>query len=153
MAEQVRALLQQGHAKLESGDVGGALQCVATALTAVGGSGALMPAIQAAIERWNAGVRSRADVDDLTHLLSSISLLAPQPADHHAAGGPAPMAEDQAALPPPALTPPILAETGREGITQCAMDDGSSYMCRACGGLVPRGRQEHHDRFWCQPPS
>eukprot|EP00873_Tetraselmis_striata_P023856 jgi/Tetstr1/444120/TSEL_032019.t1 len=121
MAEQVRALLQQGHAKLESGDVGGALQ----RRTDAGHPRSDWSA-------WNAGVRSRADVDDLHPTCSLPSRCCAAAARFDAA---------------------ILAETGREGITQCAMDDGSSYMCRACGGLVPRGRQEHHDRFWCQPPS
>lgn len=44
-------------------------------------------------------------------------------------------------------------ETEREAIiADGAMQDGSSYVCSCCGGVVPVRRREHHQQFWCQPP-
>ena len=43
-----------------------------------------------------------------------------------------------------------MQESGREGISQCALDDGSSYVCARCGGVVSQGRRQQHDRYWCQ---
>ena len=40
-------------------------------------------------------------------------------------------------------------ETGREGITLCALRDRSSYMCPLCGGIVPAARRAHHETWWC----
>eukprot|EP00877_Chromochloris_zofingiensis_P014311 jgi/Chrzof1/9133/Cz03g37050.t1 len=51
-----------------------------------------------------------------------------------------------------AMGDPILMETGREGITECAMEDGSSFQCPTCGGVVSKSRQQQHYQHWCQPP-
>ncbi|GFR48488.1 hypothetical protein Agub_g10385, partial [Astrephomene gubernaculifera] len=45
---------------------------------------------------------------------------------------------------------PILSETGREGFMCCALEDGSSYECPACRGVVLLTRRQQHERFWCQ---
>lgn len=45
---------------------------------------------------------------------------------------------------------PILTETGREGLTDCALADGSHYTCVRCGGVVLVRRREQHEQFWCQ---
>ena len=45
--------------------------------------------------------------------------------------------------------PPILGETGREGLSQCAMADGSSFVCGRCGGVVSKSRRQQHEMFWC----
>lgn len=39
-------------------------------------------------------------------------------------------------------------ETGREGITDAAMSDGSSFFCQKCGGVVSRNRESQH-HLWC----
>jgi hypothetical protein len=44
---------------------------------------------------------------------------------------------------------PILQETGRESLTDCAVADGSSYVCMRCEGVVSAARREQHDQFWC----
>lgn len=33
---------------------------------------------------------------------------------------------------------------------QCALDDGSSYACPRCGGVVLLTRRQQHEAFWCQ---
>ncbi|KXZ50969.1 hypothetical protein GPECTOR_14g212 [Gonium pectorale] len=48
---------------------------------------------------------------------------------------------------------PILSETGREGFMQCALDDGSSFLCPRCGGVVLAARRQQHEAFWCEPDS
>ncbi len=32
---------------------------------------------------------------------------------------------------------------------QCALDDGSSYACPRCGGVVLASRRQQHDAYWC----
>ncbi len=41
-----------------------------------------------------------------------------------------------------------LQETGREALSLCALQDGSSFVCPACGGVVARARAAHHG-LWC----
>eukprot|EP00565_Helicotheca_tamesis_P001843 CAMPEP_0185723274 /NCGR_PEP_ID=MMETSP1171-20130828/169_1 /TAXON_ID=374046 /ORGANISM="Helicotheca tamensis, Strain CCMP826" /LENGTH=162 /DNA_ID=CAMNT_0028390947 /DNA_START=208 /DNA_END=696 /DNA_ORIENTATION=+ len=43
----------------------------------------------------------------------------------------------------------ILFEQGREDILRQTMEDGSSIVCSKCGGVVPSGRWQQHQRFWC----
>ncbi|GLC50549.1 hypothetical protein PLESTB_000392100 [Pleodorina starrii] len=45
---------------------------------------------------------------------------------------------------------PILSETGREGFMECALQDGSSYVCGRCRGVVLIHRRQQHEAFWCQ---
>ncbi|GIL76195.1 hypothetical protein Vretimale_5808 [Volvox reticuliferus] len=45
---------------------------------------------------------------------------------------------------------PILSETGREGFMECALQDGSSYLCSRCQGVVLISRRQQHDQYWCQ---
>ncbi|GLC39208.1 hypothetical protein PLESTM_000864000 [Pleodorina starrii] len=45
---------------------------------------------------------------------------------------------------------PILSETGREGFMECALQDGSSYVCGRCRGVVLIHRRQQHETFWCQ---
>ncbi len=47
-----------------------------------------------------------------------------------------------------AVTVPRLQESGREGITACALADGSSVACGRCGGVVSAARWQHHST-WC----
>ncbi|KAL6750474.1 hypothetical protein V8C86DRAFT_848992 [Haematococcus lacustris] len=68
---------------------------------------------------------------------------------HHATGvagaGPAP----QAAGPDPNSSDMILMETGRQGIADCSLGDGSSYVCSRCGGVVACARRQQHEECWC----
>lgn len=45
---------------------------------------------------------------------------------------------------------PILTETGREGFTDCALADGSHFLCSRCGGVVSVARRQQHVDFWCE---
>ncbi len=47
-----------------------------------------------------------------------------------------------------AVTVPRVQESGREGITACALADGSSVACGRCGGVVSAARWQHHSA-WC----
>ena len=42
-----------------------------------------------------------------------------------------------------------MQESGREGITDAALSDGSSYVCPRCGGVVSRSREQSHNEHWC----
>lgn len=42
-------------------------------------------------------------------------------------------------------------ESGRGGLVDCALADGSSYRCPQCGGIVQASRAQQHAQFWCQP--
>lgn len=44
----------------------------------------------------------------------------------------------------------VLAEGGRQDLLRQAMEDGSSVMCTRCQGLIPAGRWQQHQRFWCE---
>eukprot|EP00210_Caulerpa_lentillifera_P009381 g8943.t1 len=44
----------------------------------------------------------------------------------------------------------ILAESGRQEINAYALEDGSSFLCETCGGVVKTSRKEAHYRYWCQ---
>lgn len=43
----------------------------------------------------------------------------------------------------------ILGQQGRTNVLQDAYDDGSSVLCRHCGGLIKRARMDAHLRHWC----
>jgi len=43
----------------------------------------------------------------------------------------------------------ILGERGESEILRDAFEDGSSFVCTACGGLVACDRVDAHRRFWC----
>ncbi|KAJ9514445.1 hypothetical protein QJQ45_016186, partial [Haematococcus lacustris] len=62
-----------------------------------------------------------------------------------AGAGPAP----QAAGPDPNSSDMILMETGRQGIADCSLGDGSSYVCSRCGGVVACARRQQHEECWC----
>ena len=42
-----------------------------------------------------------------------------------------------------------LQESGREGITDAALGDGSSYVCPRCHGVVSRSRKQSHNERGC----
>ncbi|KAF5842861.1 hypothetical protein DUNSADRAFT_4320 [Dunaliella salina] len=44
---------------------------------------------------------------------------------------------------------PILMETGREAMADCAMQSGTCFICPRCQGIVPVARRAQHDEFWC----
>jgi len=44
----------------------------------------------------------------------------------------------------------ILSERGESGILKDAFEDGSSYVCTTCGGLVSFDRIDAHRKFWCE---
>lgn len=43
----------------------------------------------------------------------------------------------------------FLSERGDEEILKDAFEDGSSVLCRKCGGLVAKVRWESHNSTWC----
>ena len=43
----------------------------------------------------------------------------------------------------------FLSERGEEDILKDAFEDGSSVLCRKCGGLVAKIRWESHLNTWC----
>ena len=43
----------------------------------------------------------------------------------------------------------LLSERGDEEILKDAFEDGSSILCRKCGGLVAKVRWESHSQWWC----
>jgi predicted ArsR family transcriptional regulator len=43
----------------------------------------------------------------------------------------------------------FLSERGEEDILKDAFEDGSSVLCRKCGGLVAKARWESHAGTWC----
>mmetsp|Transcript_19274 Transcript_19274/g.53752 ORF Transcript_19274/g.53752 Transcript_19274/m.53752 type:complete len:180 (-) Transcript_19274:258-797(-) len=162
----VQQLLLEGRARIQAGDVGGAVQCVMAAVEMVGGQESVLPTLSQALQRWRAGAVTASDLTDLSNLLSAVTINAPDTAgpsltQEGASSGYAvhPHSEAMAVDEEPAnalqkqdqaTVKPILAETGRQGITTCAVSDGSSYVCRRCGGVVPMLRQAQHEQFWCQ---
>lgn len=44
---------------------------------------------------------------------------------------------------------PILSEEGKEQIMRDAYADGSSFICKKCGALVPVKRMKQHREVWC----
>ncbi|WIA19712.1 hypothetical protein OEZ85_005638 [Tetradesmus obliquus] len=47
----------------------------------------------------------------------------------------------------------ILEETGRGGLADAALADGSSWQCPNCGGVVPQQRRQAHLDAWCPQSS
>jgi hypothetical protein len=43
----------------------------------------------------------------------------------------------------------LLSERGDEEILKDAFEDGSSLVCRKCGGLVAKVRWDSHASTWC----
>jgi hypothetical protein len=46
-----------------------------------------------------------------------------------------------------------LQETGRGGLADAALADGSSWQCPQCGGVVPQQRRQVHIDAWCPQSS
>ena len=43
-----------------------------------------------------------------------------------------------------------MQESGRLGLAYCALQDGSSFVCPRCQGVVQASRAEQHVLYWCQ---
>lgn len=43
----------------------------------------------------------------------------------------------------------ILAENGRRQLVQDAFEDGSSFICLRCGGVISNLRKDEHLQYWC----
>lgn len=44
----------------------------------------------------------------------------------------------------------LLKEQGNAEILKDAFEDGSSIICKSCGGLIARHRWNDHIMFWCE---
>mmetsp|Transcript_13995 Transcript_13995/g.37811 ORF Transcript_13995/g.37811 Transcript_13995/m.37811 type:complete len:225 (+) Transcript_13995:805-1479(+) len=61
--------------------------------------------------------------------------------------------QQQGMQPLPRHLQPILVETGREAMTDCAMQSGTCFVCPRCQGIVPLARRAQHDNLWCPQSS
>ncbi|BDA45518.1 hypothetical protein COCOBI_07-3050 [Coccomyxa sp. Obi] len=146
---QARLGLQAAFRTLQGGKPIAALQELLRITREVGGSDAQAQVIQRAIEAFSHGHTE--NTQDIAALLAQCNLDVTGQSQQHAEQ------EDvdvmQTDLQHPAATGkdearPILAESGREGITDAAMSDGSSFLCQHCGGVVSRSRESQH-HLWC----
>ncbi len=46
----------------------------------------------------------------------------------------------------------LLQAALRDGFAMCALQDGSSFVCPRCQGVVKISRAEQHCLYWCQAP-
>lgn len=148
---QARLGLQAAFCTLQGGKPIAALQELLRITREVGGCDAQAQVIQRAIEAFSQGHVE--NTQDIAALLAQCNLDITGQSQQHAEEQnvdidvmqtdpqhPAAMGKDEPR--------PILAESGREGITDAAMSDGSSFLCQQCGGVVSRSRESQH-HLWC----
>ncbi|CAL5228835.1 g12039 [Coccomyxa viridis] len=151
---EARQALHSAYSTLQSGNPVQALQDLLRITRFLGGSEG--PLLRRAVEALSQG-NSRG-TDDLARLLEQCNLnidrqeppIGQSTLDSSASS----MDHDHDEAQESASMPgnqhdPILAETGREGITGAALDDGSSFICTSCGGVVSLSREAAHREYWC----
>ncbi|GMH32268.1 hypothetical protein BSKO_00102 [Bryopsis sp. KO-2023] len=155
MHKNVRSLLDQAHTKIRAGEATSALEDVINVLQMVGGVSAVLPALHRAREDYSSGKEIGVnEIEQLTKLMSDISLETEKRLARPFEGEPASGSgfEPEAIHDYQNVTADscILAETGRGALTECALGDGSSFICSVCSAVVSVSRRAAHDEFWCQ---
>ncbi|PNH12409.1 hypothetical protein TSOC_000636 [Tetrabaena socialis] len=117
-------LLREAHAAIASGDPSSALRLVLAVLHATGGQAAAAPALN---RRPHRRVLTQLTTDNRDNTLQELADLFAR----------ASLSSSQ-------------QDTGREGFLECALQDGSSFVCGRCGGVVLTARRAQHAQFWCQ---
>ncbi|XP_024535966.1 uncharacterized protein LOC112348127 [Selaginella moellendorffii] len=174
-ANEIVAILQRARRLISEGNPGLALQAVVTALRISAGEAEIVPALRRAHEEYLSQAKAAAVASDLSALFAeacaiveeasqkshnssdqaattSTPTLAPTAAGMDFAmtenGSSSSSSQDHHSHATPDLVP-ILAESGRMQVVVDASADGSSFVCRDCGGLVSSARRDEHFAFWC----
>lgn len=162
-ADGIASLLAMARQRISDGNPSLALQAVVIALRASGGERAVLQALGRAREMYSAKRQSNEAVDELSALFAECGLatdFAPRNVVVNARSEPPAVAPakpsevqevDMMEHIPGILqsSAPILAESGRLQVVMDASSDGSSFVCRQCGGLVSNQRRDEHFTFWC----
>ncbi|KAK9904064.1 hypothetical protein WJX75_003631 [Coccomyxa subellipsoidea] len=146
---QARLGLHAAFSTLQDGNPVAALQALLSITRDLGGNEAQVPLIQRALEAFSQGQGQ--STQDIAALLAQCNLdvtgESQRPADVEDASM-MQVGQQSSAAAGKAEQKPILAESGREGITDAALMDGSSFVCKSCGGVVSRSRESQH-HLWC----
>ena len=134
---EARGFLEQARHHARSGDANAALRAAMHAITLAAGETAVQPILQAAqINHHSTGAHAPADVDPIDQiavLLDGLDIEGATAPEHVTATS----------------VPMFEASMVSIAMVDAALDDGSSYRCDACGGVVSVGRRQAHDEAWC----
>ncbi|KAJ7537751.1 hypothetical protein O6H91_11G020600 [Diphasiastrum complanatum] len=161
----LRAILQQARNFLDEGKPSLALQAVIAALRATGGEQSVFKALTHARNLHQQQRRQEIATDELTALFAECAIAevsggtyACNQSHQHSTSASENTAElfreESMGLKDSGdilnrLQDSILAESGRTQVVLDASQDGSSYTCFQCGGIVSNMRRDEHAAFWC----
>ncbi|GLJ15104.1 hypothetical protein SUGI_0246850 [Cryptomeria japonica] len=149
--ENIQSLLALARQKINEGSPSQALQAVVMALKAAGGESAVMHTLHRARELYSRRRESNLSADQLASLFAECAITEASP---NAPIRPSPFNSNHmnaASLLADTSGTSILAENGRMQIVMDAFEDGSSFICLQCGGLVSNARKDEHIAYWCSP--
>ncbi|KAH9314818.1 hypothetical protein KI387_023445 [Taxus chinensis] len=148
--ETIQSLLELARQKINEGSPSQALQAVVMALRAAGGESAVMHTLHRARELYSSRRQSNLSADQLASLFAECAITEASP---NAPTRPSSFSNhiNAASLLADTSGTSILAENGRMQIVTDAFEDGSSFICLQCGGLVSNARKDEHIAYWCSP--
>ncbi|XP_010530530.1 PREDICTED: uncharacterized protein LOC104807114 [Tarenaya hassleriana] len=147
-SDAARDFVAAARRLIDQGKPSQALQAVVMATRAQGGDQAVIQILNRARELYIHRIQETASVDRLASLFAECAIAEAHPSKPD---------------PPPSINFPganqtvasdahgasILAETGQSQIMLDAFEDGSSFICLQCGGLVSIHRRDEHYAYWC----
>lgn len=159
--DSVKSLLTIAREHIDQGRPEQALGAITVAMKQIGGEAAVIQTLQRARELYVQRVQTDSQADQLASLFAECAIAEAQPVSGELTSSlPAPNASAEAVVQsrsdlPLGLSPDvngksILAESGRKQVVMDAFDDGSSFICLKCGGLVSVYRKDEHLAYWCQ---
>jgi len=124
-ASMVRNMLNEARNALQHGNTGVAMEHVVAAITLAAGPNAVQIVLQRA-QRAECSAGSNDAIDEISALLDGLDI-------EKQGGG--------------SCVQPVSILS--DDTISVALQDGSSYTCPACGGVVSRERQAAHEGAWC----
>lgn len=127
----MRMLLDRSRASIASGDGEQALAALIHAISLNGGEEAVMQVLSEARSRASRELEERRMQDEANtnREVLEMAMVATERL----------MTESS-----------LLSDRGDEELLRDAFEDGSSVICKFCGGLVKASRWESHREFWCE---
>lgn len=148
--DAVAELLALARQFINQGKPSQALQAVVIAMRTEGGDAAVFQALHRAREQYRNKIQANAAADQLASLFAECAIAEAQPAKaDQSADSALSMNTEPSVATDSHQGISILEETGRQQIMLDAFQDGQSYICLQCGGIVSSQRKEEHDMFWC----
>ncbi|KAL8154036.1 hypothetical protein V2J09_011796 [Rumex salicifolius] len=141
--EVARGMLTTARLLVNQGKPAEALQAIVMAMRTKGGEGAVVQILQRARELYTNNLQATSEADELASLFAECAIAETQPVTPELSPLQAQTPNTSVVVSDVCKTP-ILTESGRKQIMFDAFNDGSSFICLKCGGLVSVNRKDEH---------